>query len=88
MGVDALLVRIAEGLARGDLVVANWYRNRGDTQSEMFLLQRVLQDHGNTQAAQEAKDRLEAYGAPMSVPALPKITPSTPSELEDLLGDV
>ncbi len=65
MGCDALLVRIEESLAQRDFYSAHWYERRGEIVSAAVLYRRILVAHATTQAAVEAKAKLEALKQPL-----------------------
>ena len=69
LGADALLVRIDESLALGSLDAARWYELRHEPVSAAYIYQRVIADHPQTSAAQEAARRLDALD--VTVAALP-----------------
>ncbi|MEO0514054.1 MAG: outer membrane protein assembly factor BamD, partial [Planctomycetota bacterium] len=71
VGVEALLVRIRESLARRDYASANWYDRTGETVSAVLLYRRLIEEYSDTAAAREAVDRLEALG---ESPVLPPTT--------------
>ncbi|MBB6428803.1 outer membrane protein assembly factor BamD [Algisphaera agarilytica] len=68
VGVDALLVRIRESLARRDYASANWYDRTGENVSAALLYRRLIQEYSDTTAARDAVARLEAMGEPPVLP--------------------
>ncbi|MEM9913653.1 MAG: outer membrane protein assembly factor BamD [Planctomycetota bacterium] len=68
VGVEALLVRIRESLARRDYASANWYDRTGEDVSAVLLYRRLIQEYSDTAAARDAVARLDALGeAPVLV---------------------
>ncbi|MEM6855465.1 MAG: outer membrane protein assembly factor BamD, partial [Planctomycetota bacterium] len=68
VGVEALLVRIRESLARRDFASANWYDRTGEDVSAVLLYRRLIQEYSDTAAARDAVARLDAMGeAPVLV---------------------
>ncbi|MEM9419229.1 MAG: outer membrane protein assembly factor BamD [Planctomycetota bacterium] len=64
VGVEALLVRIRESLARRDFTTANWYDRTGEKVSAVLLYRRLIEEYSDTAAARDAVARLEAMGEP------------------------
>lgn len=69
MGADALLVRIDESLALGELVTARWYQRRHEPVSAAYIYRRLVERYPHSAAARKAIDRLDAMD--VSVAALP-----------------
>ena len=65
VGVEALLIRIRESLARRDLASARWYDRTGEDVSATLLYRRMIREYPDTAAARQAMDRLEALGQPI-----------------------
>ncbi len=63
IGVGALLIRIDESLAMRDMIAAGWHEQRKQPLSATYLYQRVIQDHPQSAAAQDAARKLDALGA-------------------------
>lgn len=63
IGVGALLIRIDESLAMRDMIAAGWHEQRKQPLSAIYLYQRVIQDHPQSAAAQDAARKLDALGA-------------------------
>jgi len=68
LGADALLVRVNEGLALKAYYSAQWYVERGEKLSAVFVFQRVVHDFPHTAAARLAMTQLADMGAPLSSP--------------------
>lgn len=64
VGVEALLVRIRESLARRDLASADWYDRTGEDVSAVLLYRRLIEEYSDTAAARDAVARLEVLGEP------------------------
>lgn len=64
VGVEALLVRIRESLARRDFASAAWYDRTGEKVSAVLLYRRLIEEYSDTAAARDAVARLEALGEP------------------------
>lgn len=62
VGVEALLVRIRESLARRDFSSASWYDRTGRDVSAVLLYRALIQDYPDTTAARDAVARLNAMG--------------------------
>lgn len=62
VGVEALLVRIRESLARRDFASADWYDRTGEQVSAVLLYRRLIEEYSDTAAARDAVARLEALG--------------------------
>ncbi|MEX2673378.1 MAG: outer membrane protein assembly factor BamD [Phycisphaeraceae bacterium] len=54
IGAEALATRIDETLAERSLLVAHWYRDRGERVSAIYMYRRLIQDHPGSAAAQQA----------------------------------
>ena len=67
IGAEALLVRIDESLALKELVTAQWYEHRSEYISAVYLNQRLIQDHPQSDAAREAAVWLADEGFPIQV---------------------
>ena len=65
IGVDALLIRIRESLARRDLSSARWYDRTGQDVSAVMLYRRLIREYPDTAAARRAIDRLAALDQPI-----------------------
>ncbi|MEM1109111.1 MAG: outer membrane protein assembly factor BamD [Planctomycetota bacterium] len=68
VGVEALLIRIRESLARRDFASANWYDRTGQTVSAVLLYRRLIEEYSDTAAARDAVARLEKLGEPPVFP--------------------
>lgn len=69
VGVEALLVRIRESLARRDFSSAAWYDRTGQGVSAVLLYRELIQDYPDTAAARDAVQRLEDMGETPVEPA-------------------
>lgn len=65
IGADALIVRIGQSMARKDLVTAQWYEQTNQDVSAAYLYRRLIEDHPETPAAEEAVMRLAALPLPI-----------------------
>jgi outer membrane protein assembly factor BamD (BamD/ComL family) len=70
IGAEALQVRITEGLALKAFYDAQWYVQRGQSLSAVYVFQRVVHDFPHTVAAREALTQLAGMGAPPVPPPL------------------
>ena len=59
MGLDSILIRIEESIARKELFTADWYERTGQKVSAKYIHERVLRDHPQSAAAQEALRKLK-----------------------------
>jgi len=62
VGVEALLVRVRESLARRDYASADWYDRTGEQVSAVLLYRRLIEEYSDTAAARNAVARLDALG--------------------------
>ncbi|MEM8737810.1 MAG: outer membrane protein assembly factor BamD [Planctomycetota bacterium] len=65
IGVEALLIRIRESLARRDLSTARWYDRTGRRVSAVLLYRRLIEEYPDTAPARTAIERLESLGEPV-----------------------
>ncbi len=68
VGVEALLIRIRESLARRDLASARWYDRTGQDVSAILLYRRMIGEYPDTGAARLAIARLQRLGEPPVAP--------------------
>lgn len=69
VGVEALLVRIRESLARRDFSSASWYDRTGQDVSAILLYRALIQDYPDTAAARDTVARLAEMGEAPVKPA-------------------
>ncbi len=65
IGAEALLIRINASLALKDLNTARWYDTRGEDISAAYLYRRIIEEHPETPAAQQAIARLAKLPIPV-----------------------
>ncbi len=68
VGAEALLVRIEESLALKTYFAAQWYQQRNERVSAVYMYHRVVKDYPDTGAAREAIRRLRELGTPIDGP--------------------
>ena len=81
IGADALIVRISQSMARKDLVTAMWYEQTKKNVSAAYLYRRLIEDHPESPAAEEAVMRLAALPLPATAKVF-QIEPTTLAEQE------
>lgn len=60
IGAESLLTRVDETLAVRAYLIAEWYEGRGNAVAARAMYKRVLRDHGGSNAARKAVERLRA----------------------------
>ena len=85
----ALLVRIEESLAKKLLYDGDWYQQRGETVSAVYLYQRTITDHPATDAARAAIRRLKAIDEPYAtIPGAEAVEAAVDKQPETAADDV